>query len=219
MAANKKKPQNTRDNILDGAIHLFTSCGFENTPMDSIATQAGVAKGTLYYHFDSKEGIVKAIIERYMATLREAIASVEAGPPTDFWGKLSALAKTIAEINSSAFAKLHRMKYIDIEKKTITAMIKCLAPALGRLVEEGNKNGFCSVGHPAEFAEICVVASSFLFDPENAHGRSSERRVEVFIELIAKILGVKEEAAAPVRKAIAGHLSHHLNPAVRLREE
>jgi AcrR family transcriptional regulator len=213
MSANKNGQ--TKEHILDAAMHLFLSCGFENTPMDSIAIQAGVAKGTLYYHFDSKEGIVEAIIDRNMAPLKEVIAAIEADPAGDFWEKFSTMMKSIVEINVSAFAKLHCMKYIDIRKKTLSALTKRLAPALGRLVEEGSKTGFCTVKYPHEFAEICIAAGSFLFDPENANARSPERRLSVFMELIAKILGVKEESAAPVFKAVAGHFSPPMNPAAK----
>jgi AcrR family transcriptional regulator len=55
----------TRAAILDAAAIAFRETGFEGTSMDEIALRAGVARGTLYYNFVSKEDIAVGIAERY----------------------------------------------------------------------------------------------------------------------------------------------------------
>lgn len=54
----------TKENILDCAVKVIAQAGFETASMDEIAKTANVAKGTLYYHFESKDEILSAIIER-----------------------------------------------------------------------------------------------------------------------------------------------------------
>lgn len=54
----------TRAKILDAAITLFRSKGFEATTMREIAVQAGVATGAAYYYFESKNAIVLAFYDR-----------------------------------------------------------------------------------------------------------------------------------------------------------
>ena len=49
-----------REEILDAAHTLFTTKGFQPTTMEDILRIVGIAKGTLYYHFPSKEQILKA---------------------------------------------------------------------------------------------------------------------------------------------------------------
>ena len=44
-----------REEILDAAHTLFTTKGFQPTTMEDILGIVGIAKGTLYYHFPSKE--------------------------------------------------------------------------------------------------------------------------------------------------------------------
>ena len=60
---NKKKKQ---DALLNTAYHLFTEKGFQKTSISDIVNEAGVAKGTFYYYFKSKEEVMDAIIERFI---------------------------------------------------------------------------------------------------------------------------------------------------------
>jgi AcrR family transcriptional regulator len=54
----------TRNAILDGARRLFADSGFAGATMDDIAQAAGVAKGAVYHHFPTKEGVFEAVFER-----------------------------------------------------------------------------------------------------------------------------------------------------------
>jgi AcrR family transcriptional regulator len=48
--------------ILDGARRVFLTQGFDGASMNDIARAAGVSKGTIYFHFDSKETLFEALI-------------------------------------------------------------------------------------------------------------------------------------------------------------
>jgi AcrR family transcriptional regulator len=53
----------TRTRILDAAYTLFYREGFARVGVDDIAAEAGVTKRTLYYHFDSKDAVLAAVME------------------------------------------------------------------------------------------------------------------------------------------------------------
>ncbi len=53
-----------RRQILDGALQVFTSRGFDAASMSDIATAANVSKGTLYVYFEDKEHLFVALIQR-----------------------------------------------------------------------------------------------------------------------------------------------------------
>jgi AcrR family transcriptional regulator len=66
-----------RSNATISAIHaaarrLFAVSGFEATSMDDIAAHAGVAKGAIYHHFESKEEIFTQVLESLQAELASA---------------------------------------------------------------------------------------------------------------------------------------------------
>ncbi len=50
--------------ILDAALQEFSRRGFAATRMDDIAQRCGLSKGGLYAHFDSKEAVFKALLDR-----------------------------------------------------------------------------------------------------------------------------------------------------------
>jgi AcrR family transcriptional regulator len=52
----------TRRRIIDAAYGLFYRAGFARAGVDDIAEAAGVTKRTLYYHFDSKDALVAAVL-------------------------------------------------------------------------------------------------------------------------------------------------------------
>ncbi|WP_017297042.1 TetR/AcrR family transcriptional regulator [Nodosilinea nodulosa] len=56
-----------REQILQGALQMFLQEGFEGTSMDRVAAAAGVSKITIYKHFQDKEGVFKALVERVTA--------------------------------------------------------------------------------------------------------------------------------------------------------
>jgi hypothetical protein len=55
--------QDTRERILEVAGELFTDHGYDVTSLREIADRLGFTKAALYYHFQSKEEILKALLE------------------------------------------------------------------------------------------------------------------------------------------------------------
>lgn len=53
--------------IIEGAIDVFISMGYELASMDKIAETAGVSKRTVYNHFGSKENLFQAIVDDFLA--------------------------------------------------------------------------------------------------------------------------------------------------------
>lgn len=57
-------PREKREQILQGAMQVFLTDGYAGTSMDRAAAAAGVSKQTLYSHFQDKDGLFMALIER-----------------------------------------------------------------------------------------------------------------------------------------------------------
>jgi len=203
MVPREKKARQTRDIVLDAAIDLFVAQGFETTSMDAIAMAAKVAKGTLYYYFQSKEGIVDAIVERYAQTMETRLSAVAADRHLGFTGKLAAFVAAMKEINSATFARLHHVRYIDIHQKTAAVMVDRFAPYLARLIGEGNRVGQCRVDRPLEYAEIIIAASQALLDPE-VGAEKLPRRIEAFASLTASIFNMSLRECERIYRPLAG---------------
>jgi len=72
----------TRARIQAVALELFAEQGYERTSLREIAERLGVTKAALYYHFKSKEDIVRSFTEDHFARLDTLIAWGEDQPPT-----------------------------------------------------------------------------------------------------------------------------------------
>src|ERR1700759_4485015 len=70
----------TRARIQQVALELFAEQGYERTSLREIAERLGVSKAALYYHFKSKEDIVRSFTEDYAAEL-DALLIWGAGQP------------------------------------------------------------------------------------------------------------------------------------------
>ncbi len=58
-----KRSDDTRELILRSAAELLATYGYTATSLDQVAAHAGLTKGTIYYHFDSKEALYWAVVE------------------------------------------------------------------------------------------------------------------------------------------------------------
>lgn len=66
----------TKDIIVSVANKLFSRFGFQKTSMDEIAKTARKAKGSLYYHFASKEELFKEVVSREMTVLKNQLSVI-----------------------------------------------------------------------------------------------------------------------------------------------
>jgi AcrR family transcriptional regulator len=67
---------NTKESILSVADKLFSRFGFHKTSMDEIAKIARKAKGSLYYHFASKEELFKEVVSIEMINLKNQLSFI-----------------------------------------------------------------------------------------------------------------------------------------------
>jgi AcrR family transcriptional regulator len=77
-----KSPLSTRDRLIESATYLFWERGFAGTSMAELLAKAEVNSGSFYHFFDSKEALLRAVLEGYIHLLRPmvvvpAFASVE----------------------------------------------------------------------------------------------------------------------------------------------
>src|SRR2546423_10420 len=89
-----KSGEDRRRDIMDAAVEVFGRKGISASTVSEITDAAGVAKGTFYLYFDSKDHVVAALRERFVQELTShAMPFVERIGVTDWWE----LADTVAE--------------------------------------------------------------------------------------------------------------------------
>jgi AcrR family transcriptional regulator len=85
LPRRESKSDRTRRRILDAAARLFGTRGYASVTLKDIASGAALQAGSLYYHFDTKEHLVEALlnagVDSAMAATREALDAL--GPGAD----------------------------------------------------------------------------------------------------------------------------------------
>src|SRR5271155_2595889 len=66
-------PVGTRDRLINSARHLFWERGFAGTTMADLLAHAQVNSGSFYHFFESKEALLRAVLEGYLHALRPMV--------------------------------------------------------------------------------------------------------------------------------------------------
>jgi TetR/AcrR family acrAB operon transcriptional repressor len=79
----KEEAAATRDSILDAAEKLFVEQGVSRTTLQHIATEAGVTRGAIYWHFDDKGALFNAMMERATLPLEAELQVLDQSESAD----------------------------------------------------------------------------------------------------------------------------------------
>ncbi len=123
MARTPKVVEDRRDQIIDAAMQVFAQKGFTRATNKDIAREAGITPGLIYYYFESKEDLLKAIIEtrspaQLMTTLPPQVFEL---PPEVFLRML--ILRALSIIESEQFIPLVRMLLPEIAHNSEIASI------------------------------------------------------------------------------------------------
>jgi len=96
---SKEKNVNVKEKIIEESIKAFLTRGFRGSTTKELTDAAGVAKGTLYWHFKSKEEILDGILEKFLREFIGGIQEAVAGCSGNFLAKFKAFFKFGSEFS------------------------------------------------------------------------------------------------------------------------
>ncbi len=96
MGRTKQEPR-TAERILDVAERLVQTRGFNNFSYADIASELGITKASLHYHFAGKAELGQALLARYTQRFSEALGRIDEEVP-EAPGKLEAYARLYADV-------------------------------------------------------------------------------------------------------------------------
>lgn len=79
MSEKPDTPTDTRARILDAAGRILVRDGSDGFTIAAVAKEAGVSKGGLFYHFESKDQLIAGLIQHYVSGFDQLIAQAGAG--------------------------------------------------------------------------------------------------------------------------------------------
>ena len=191
-----KEAEERRNEILDVAERLFSTKGFEQTSTNDILLEIGIARGTLYYHFKSKEDILDAVIARItkqLLFLSAQIAQDKSIPVLERLTKAIIALNVNSSIGQEITSQLHKPQNALLHQKLQTTMIAGIVPILTKLMEEGAAQGILQTDYPQEAVEMLMVYSNEAFDDlKEQTAEQKQQKIEGFIYNAERMLGMKK---------------------------
>jgi TetR/AcrR family fatty acid metabolism transcriptional regulator len=192
----EKQRQEREELILQAAEEVLTEKGYYETSVDEIAARVGIAKGTVYLHFPSKEDLVVAILQRNaraMVELVEAtVASAHSNPE-----KLEAVLQVVyggffdprkRQLMQLPYAVMNgsELRRVFVEKKgCLKVEWKRLAALIASILEDGKAHGEFDNTMPTS-----VMLSAFfsLMSPRSFEHLDAENQMPVdeFVKHLAR---------------------------------
>jgi AcrR family transcriptional regulator len=191
-----KEAAERRNEILDAAEELFVTKGYDKTSTNDILDKVKIARGTLYYHFKSKEDILNAMIDRINSTLiarAEAVSKDKSVPVVERIVMTISSLRVNTDIGNEIITLVHKPQNALMHQKMQKSLVEGVLPILTDLVDEGNKEGIFNVKYPKETTEMLILYSTIAFDDDyDESPESSKKRIKAFLLNTEHLFGAKE---------------------------
>lgn len=191
-----KTAEERKNEILDVAEELFSAKGFDATSTNDIINAIGIARGTLYHHFKSKEEILDAMIERMILTLVQQAKEIISDKRIPL---LERLTKSIRALNVESaigvevMAQIHKPQNALLHQKLQKRLMAEVVPLIANLIEEGCEEGIFATPFPGEAAEMVMIYSNIAFDDLDVLTQEERmKKIQAFIYNAERVMGAGE---------------------------
>lgn len=182
-----------KDQILDISLALFLEKGYDKTSITDILERSGIARGTLYYHFESKEAIMDAIIERASRKILEGAEAIPTNASMSADEKLIAL---LTGLNMDQLSEgelmidyLNRPQNALFHEKSNRHLIRTVAPLLAEILRQGKEEGIFDNPFPEETAEQILLMAMGVREDESDSPEREAVRLHALVSNVERISG------------------------------
>jgi len=135
MARTPKVVEDRSEQIIDAALRVFARKGFTKATNKDIAREAGITPGLIYYYFESKEALFRALVEsrsplRLLSSLPDQVLDMPVEPFMRFL-----LRQILAFVESDQFVGLLRVMLPEIMHSDNLYLSQTMTGTFGRMIE------------------------------------------------------------------------------------
>lgn len=192
-----KNAEERKMEILDTAEHLFETQGFDNTSTNDILNEIGIARGTLYYHFKSKEEILDAIISRLTRQLLEKAKKLIEKKNVPLSQQLTLIMLKLnvscGNFNHKILEQVHKPQNALMHQKIQAHLLSELTPLVSTLIKEGIAQGIYQTDYPEEVAEMLFLYANTIFDDLTEHSEEEkQKKTAAFVFNLERLLKMEQ---------------------------
>jgi AcrR family transcriptional regulator len=192
MARVVKKASDRKAEIVSTARRLFQTQEYDKTSMQDIMDALGIAKGTIYHYFTSKEALLEAVIDDIVEKNIQQMQTRLKNASGNALQKMELLVKAnnMAADNKDILDHLHKPGNDAMHSRLLAATLVKLAPLYAELIQQGCDEGIFKTDTPLECAEFILSAIQFLTDMGIYPWTKEDlnRRIQAFPKLIEQQL-------------------------------
>lgn len=193
-----KDPEERKSEILDTAEKLFTTKGYNQTTIMDILNEIGIAKGTFYYYFKSKEEVMDAIIMRFVDADVAAAKKIAERPELPAIQKMFQILFAQKPENVGGKEKMleqfHQPSNAEMHQKGLVQSILKLTPVLAEVIGQGIREGVMTTDYPYETIEFLLASAQIIFDEGLFHWDTDQavQKAKAFISIMETVLGAEK---------------------------
>ena len=199
----RRDPKGTRDRLVRAALELFTSQGYHGTTTPEIARKAGVAEGTIYRHFDSKEHLLNEIyragLRLFATVLRTPASSAELRERLE---QVATSWRDIAARNPAVVRLVFVSRFTPLLDQKSRELAREFRRDVESLVADGKASGQIRPGTAEVWADVWLSLMGLMlervatkeWDPDQA-------AIRTVIDVAWTAIGVSGPAAPQPREA------------------
>ncbi|WP_459503205.1 TetR/AcrR family transcriptional regulator [Bacillus sp. C1] len=193
-----KEYEERRNEILDIAEKLFISKGYTKTTVNDILREIGIAKGTFYHYFKSKEEVMDAIIMRIVTADVAAAKKIASNPEIPVVDKLFQILMVQTPKSGGNKEKMieqfHQPNNAEMHQKSLVQAILHLTPVLTEVIKQGIDEKVFATAYPRETMEFLIASAQVIFDEGLFQWQPHEvkQRAKAFINMMEITLGAKK---------------------------
>lgn len=192
-----KEAEERKNEILDVAERLFGTKGFESTSTNDILNEIGIARGTLYYHFKSKEDILDAMIDRMTKRMVGKAKEVVNRKEVPVLQRLTMMILTLnvsdGNLNREILQQVHKPQNALMHQKMQERLMNGINPLMTDLIQEGIAQGICRTDYPEEVVAMTFLYANTAFDDLMEYSEEeAQRKIEAFIYNLERLLEMKQ---------------------------
>ena len=183
-----RRPEQRRREIIDAAHELFQTQQYDATTMTDVMNKLGIAKGTIYHYFNSKEELLEAVVEKSVDEYVAMMQMILDGTKGTALERIQVLITSgnIANEDDQILEQLHRPGNVGMHTRQLAVAMSRLAPLYATVIQQGCDEGVFQTENPLECAEFLLIGIQFLSDIGVYPWSQAdlERRVAAFPALI-----------------------------------
>lgn len=192
-----KEHEERRNEILNTAQTLFVTKGYMKTTINDILQAIGIAKGTFYHYFKSKEEVLDAIIERIIqadvAKAQDIARDSTMSAIEKLFAILLAQAPQQGDQKEQLIEHFHQPDNAEMHQKSLVQAVNRLSPILTEVIQQGIEEKIFDTDYPRETVEFLLVSAQVVFDDGFFQWEPEEmlQRATAFVQLMERALGAK----------------------------